>query len=599
MDRALILLSPYRLPGQHSLSLGDEESAAFLNGYSALWHPAALAGAAGPPKIESAYDHENPVAGRIFAVPDSPPLFLPDDWDQRVEHAGAVSFKATADREATFANLIEALKKQADKPFSRDPQGSADSSESSPSPSPKRPSDVPWDEPDDDNEEPPQSDAEQSPPTTHHSPPLHTPPALLDLPRERITPFLGVGLGYLVVMTLFEAMEHENLLAAEDLWQDIQQAVKAVGAGDADACQSHLRTAVERLNDARNVLYPVPIYIVDLGFLEANRLDEPLPAAVDRGQPFNLIASVSLLERLAKEQPERFATLRGLVQEEKLEVCSGDYLEREDTLLPLESQLWNLVKGQQVYHDLIGKDVSVFGRKRFGQHPQLPMLLQNVNIGRALLVPFDNGVLPSHRTAAIYWPSPDGKQVEAFTRVPHDAASPQTFFHLAHYLHKTIQQDQTATLALIHKGKPAAPWYDDWLALTQLGSGARPVDHADEVLPRVAGHRLRHGRGRRRFPVRLPGRADDVAFVPAGQSFRPPPAVAAPARHGLEPGRHLSRPGRQERHDRPRRPVEGHRRAPGARATRSARSWRPSRSKPPRRWPSACRRNRRTTSPAT
>src|SRR5262245_6901818 len=134
--RELFLLSPYRLPGQHSLALGDDESAAFLNGYSALWHPAALCGASGPPKADSAYDHENPVAGRIYAVPDNPPLFLPDDWDQRVAGAGAVSFQATPDRDTTFRNLIEALKKlpavsepqSADAPFSRDPQGSADSS---------------------------------------------------------------------------------------------------------------------------------------------------------------------------------------------------------------------------------------------------------------------------------------------------------------------------------------------------------------------------------------------------------------------------------------------------------------------------------------
>ena len=55
--RELILLSPYRVPTQHPMMLAGEETAAFLNGYSALWHPAALAGAAGPPKVASPYDH--------------------------------------------------------------------------------------------------------------------------------------------------------------------------------------------------------------------------------------------------------------------------------------------------------------------------------------------------------------------------------------------------------------------------------------------------------------------------------------------------------------------------------------------------------------
>ena len=57
----------------------------------------------------------------------------------------------------------------------------------------------------------------------------------------------------------------------------------------------------------------------------------------------------------------------------------------------------------------------------------------------------------------ISWPSPDGKQVEAFARTPYAADNPQTFFHVAHYLHKTIMQDQAATLALLHARQRRPP----------------------------------------------------------------------------------------------------------------------------------------------
>ena len=103
----LFLLTPYRLPTQNTLYLGDDDVAAFLNGYAALWHPAALVGAAGPPRPASPYDHEQP-GPHIYALPESPPLMLPDDWEQRARQAGAVFFRASADRDATFANLIEA-----------------------------------------------------------------------------------------------------------------------------------------------------------------------------------------------------------------------------------------------------------------------------------------------------------------------------------------------------------------------------------------------------------------------------------------------------------------------------------------------------------
>src|SRR5262249_59092170 len=49
-SRELILLSPYRVPGQNALYLGNDDMAAFLNGYTALWHPAALRAAATPPR---------------------------------------------------------------------------------------------------------------------------------------------------------------------------------------------------------------------------------------------------------------------------------------------------------------------------------------------------------------------------------------------------------------------------------------------------------------------------------------------------------------------------------------------------------------------
>ena len=85
--RELVLLSPYRLPAQHPLTLANDDMAAWLNGYSALWHPAALWGASGPPAVEATYDHEQPQPNRVYAAPDHPPLLLPDDWHARVKAA--------------------------------------------------------------------------------------------------------------------------------------------------------------------------------------------------------------------------------------------------------------------------------------------------------------------------------------------------------------------------------------------------------------------------------------------------------------------------------------------------------------------------------
>src|SRR2546423_390607 len=109
--RELFLLSPYRLPTHTTLMLSNEDVAAFLNGYSALWHPAALRGATGPPRIASQYDHEQPTAGHVYAVPESPSLFFPDAGAGRSPGTGFVPFCAAPGRQTTQANLNAASRK--------------------------------------------------------------------------------------------------------------------------------------------------------------------------------------------------------------------------------------------------------------------------------------------------------------------------------------------------------------------------------------------------------------------------------------------------------------------------------------------------------
>lgn len=413
-ERELLLLSPYHVPALNPLMLAQEDVAAFLNGLSALWHPAALHGALGPPRIASPYDYEQPVAGHIYAVPQSPPLVLPDDWEQRVRDAGAVAFHATSDRITTLVNLFEALRAQA----GADPAFAT----------------------------------------------------LLALEPGRVAPFFGIGFGHRMVETLFEAMEHENTLASAEFWHDIQAAVAALQDPDPDAWRRHLQAAADRLVSAREIIYPVTIYLLDICLLDEEHLGQPLPAAFEKGSPLNVAVPAAVLQQLAQGHPERLAALRERVDAETVEVCGGPYLEREDALLPVESQFWNLLKGLETYKNLLGHEIQVFARKRFAAHPQVPLFLDAVGLRRTLLLPFGEATLPTYRAAVTSWPSPDGKQIDAFTRMPYPVENPQTYFHWAHYLHKTISQDHSATLALLHTSAPAAPWYDDLLELHRLGN---------------------------------------------------------------------------------------------------------------------------------
>jgi alpha-mannosidase len=408
--RQALLLSTYRLPTESTLYLGDEEVAAYLNGYAALWHPAALAVCQGLPHVAAPHDHEEAGGDFLFAVPDNPPLGLVDDWEDKARAAGAVVFQSSRDRDLTLRNLFAALRAA-------------------------------------------HGDDERL-------------CKLIELPSEQVAPFYGLGYGCLVLEALFEAMAHDNALASDEIRQDLDAALAAVD--DPDAMRTHLQSAADRLLAAREVVYPVNLYVVDLLMLDETRLDVPWPAAWAAGQPLNVLACARLLERLGEQTGGRLTELREKVAADLVEVIGGPYVEREDPLLPPESQLWNLVHGQAVYQELLGKEVTVFGRRRFGLQAHLPLLLQTTGITHALLVSFDESSLPPHHATVISWSSSDGKQVDAFTRAPQPADSPQTYFHLAHYLHQTIMQDQAATLALLHRGEPASVWYGDWLELTRL-----------------------------------------------------------------------------------------------------------------------------------
>ncbi len=408
--KELILLSPHRFPTDTSPILGSEEIACFLNAWSSLWHPAVLLGAAEPPRVASPYDHENPIAGCIYALPDSPAMVLPDDWPQRLVDVGAFSYKAVPDKSLTLTRMREAL------------AGATANG------------------------------------------------ALWDLPAESLAPFFALGFGFAVINTLFEAMEHENVLAVADFWKGMQQAAEAVASGDQTAADQGLRAAADCLRSAREVVYPVEIFWLDLCLIGDKPEEKLFPQSLQAKIAVNVLATASACELLAQEQPQAIAALREAVEAETADVCGGLFCEHDDAELPLESQLWNLRRGQETYRRIFGRPVTVFARRRFGMHPLTPTLLQAAGMQQAILLAFDDAVIPSYRGTVVNWPAPDGKQVAAFTRTPFAADEPATYFHLAAHLRRTIADDHSATMALVHRRQPATPEYADLLGLSKLGS---------------------------------------------------------------------------------------------------------------------------------
>ncbi|HJZ54577.1 MAG TPA: hypothetical protein VKE74_06440, partial [Gemmataceae bacterium] len=409
-DRQLHLLSPYRLPTSYPLQLSGDEVSSWLNGYAALWHPAALAGAGQPPQASNSYDHDNPSPGFVYAVPQGPHLYQPDDWKDRVRNATAVAFHPTADRTETIESLKAALREKG---------------ESGP---------------------------------------------LLDLPPDVARLFAGLGYGYLLIDALFETMDHERLLDAAGFWADVTAAVEAASRND-EAFRTHLKAAAEKLQAARQQVSSSPFYWLDWVIPDPADLAAPWPESLRAGIPLTLLASGETLERLAEQAPERFAELKAKILPNLplgVDLCCGSYRDREDALMPFESQWWNLRKARETVQRLFGVETTVYARKKSAYHPQLPSWLVQMGYRHAVLLSLDGALIPTLRGTAVDWPSPDGKSINAFTREPLPAHDPHTFFNLVYHTYQAISQDAAPSVALVHKGKPAAESYRDLLALAEL-----------------------------------------------------------------------------------------------------------------------------------
>jgi hypothetical protein len=543
----LILLSPYRYPGQYALTLADEDMASWLNAYTTLWHPGLLFGAKEPPRVEQPYDHENPKPGCVYVLPETPTVYLPDDWQNRVKDAGSIAYTALPDRTATLENLRRLLS-----------------------------------EPD--------------------APALGMKEAFEELPADLLSLFFGVGMGYLLQATLAEAMEHENLLDAAGFWDDVQGSIRAmlapeqpepptpssdelalteplpspepenvagaeshapapnptmpsetaravadsedlpievppgaIDAPDPDSMPFQPRTeeptpqpadapavpdwlkclqsAAMKLLTAREVLYPVNIHLLDLHLLDAARLEAGWPSALELGCTTNVLACSSTLEKLAKDQPLKFEQLKTQLKADLVEVVGGLFTERADHLLPWDSQIWNLEHGLSESKRLLQSDIRVFARRDFGWHPQTPLMLSTHGVTRFLFLIFDEDAgLPSFSSTVVSWTSPDGKEVYAYVRPGKPAASVETFFNLGHYWFKTTREDHTATLFLVHKGEDELPWYRDILALsrlsTVLGTWTTFSKYFNEVMPGeyptpLAADDLHHDQLSRRHEAKL------------------------------------------------------------------------------------------------
>lgn len=274
--------------------------------------------------------------------------------------------------------------------------------------------------------------------------------------------FLALGLVRWMVRDLTSAMGRPDALNEEALAREVLAAADAWAAGDSVGVARRLKSAFEILTQAREAVYSVDAYLVDLCLLDPALPAGGIAAMLGTRVPFTFLASARAVEAQAKLDPDAVPRLGQAITDGWVDVIGGTYDEAEDPLLPVESALWQFRRGGEVYREhLDDRNVETYARRRFGLWPQVPQISRRSGYRFALHMGLDGGRFPVRREPKRIWESPEGSSVETLFRLPLAADRPSTGAMFPWKLAATMRADTIATLPLVHWPSPVASWYLD------------------------------------------------------------------------------------------------------------------------------------------
>jgi alpha-mannosidase len=286
---------------------------------------------------------------------------------------------------------------------------------------------------------------------------------------DLVADFLALGFCHFQVELLTRQLRYMSNLDQERFGQHTRDAARAALAGDAVAAREQLRGAFDRLTEAREYFYPVETHLLDLTLAATTTLGEALRTELAAGLPVNLLISAEVLEEMARSEPDTLAKLREGLERGDVTLIGGEYAEQELPLLALEDILAGFRSGLAGYQRHLGRQPTIYGRRRFGLTPLLPAILRNLGFEGALHFTLDDGRFPKGNQSKIRWEGFDGTEIEALARIPIDVAQPDSYLRLSERLGNTMDLDSAATTVFAHWPGQSSPWHDDLRRMARYG----------------------------------------------------------------------------------------------------------------------------------
>jgi alpha-mannosidase len=282
--------------------------------------------------------------------------------------------------------------------------------------------------------------------------------------------FMALGFAHLQVELLTRAMRYSSVLDTEQFENAVVAAAKAAVASNNDAARNELARAFDLLADARNHVYSVDFYIVDLTLVVDSVLGEALRAKLARECSTNVLIAGEQIERLADSHPDTFAELRRALEAGSVSIVGGKYsigaLGREGP----EALLAELERGQAVARQQLGHEYEVYGQFDSGYSSLLPEILKGMGFRGALHAAFDGGQLPRADQRKTNWGTSQAASIAALSTTPLDSGQPESWLKLAERIGDTIAHDHVATVLLAGWPGSECEYFEDLQRVARFGT---------------------------------------------------------------------------------------------------------------------------------
>ncbi|HJT34442.1 MAG TPA: hypothetical protein VJ783_20590, partial [Pirellulales bacterium] len=273
--------------------------------------------------------------------------------------------------------------------------------------------------------------------------------------------FLALGLCHLLVELLTRQMRYMSNVDEIHLRDQAVAAAQAAVAGNADAARDKLRACFEVLTEARERFYPVEAYLIDLVLTASTTLGAGLRRELAEPTPKSLLLSGRLLDEMATSQPDTLSALRAAIEQGAVSIAGGEFDEGELALAPIESVVAELRRGAETYQRLLGQNVTVFGRRRYGLSPLLPGVLAWAGYTGALHFTLDEGQFPRGGQGKTRWEGLGASAIDALGRLPLDANTAESLLTYPRRMGETMDADHVATLVFAHWPGQVSPFFED------------------------------------------------------------------------------------------------------------------------------------------